>query len=141
LSAPRKYRQQQCLCKKMLLSEFPNMFSLPTKGNFGLPLDAAGWRVGGRRRLHQFRSVVRRLGVPINEKSPMANYIHFSTALRETKILRELIRSCLDSLSSRGVVKWLNIDRLWQMHDERRADFSAALMLLASLELNIRSGV
>jgi len=138
LSLPRGYRYGQSMYKAILVHAFPRLFSLPTKTCFGLPLNAARWRINASRRLHQVKARSRRFGVNIFGPSPMTNYIEFGTALRERLDLRTLTLECLSALEERHIVDWIDIDALWREHQTGRVDHSSALLLLASLEINLR---
>ena len=68
----------------------------------------------------------------------MTNYIDFDAGLREREDLRSLIKENLYDLNKRGIVDWLNIDRIWHRHQHKKANHADALIMLASLEINLK---
>lgn len=119
---------------------YPDLFSLPTKTNFGLPLEAPKWQRELRRyRLHA-RSVLNKFipGGPwgIN---PMINYIDFDRGLRERKDLKRVIYENIQDLKKRKIVEWIDIDNIWKRHQNKIANHADALIILASLEINLKA--
>lgn len=140
LALPRRYRRSQYLYKKILCSFSPGLFSLPTKANFGLPLETAMWRrstrwlrMGFQKKLHQAAPFV---SWPIY---PLLNYLDFDEELRRRADFRTLVHDNLVRLMDRGVVDWLNIDSIWKKHQRRRGNHSDLMLALAALEVNLES--
>jgi hypothetical protein len=141
LNAPRQYRAELKLYKRILQAAYPTLFALPTKTNNGLPLRAPRWRQVVQTNKLRVRHRVRRympwinLGVP-----PQTNYIDFDDSLRHRADLQQLVYENIRALNKRGVVDWLDLEALWQRHQKRQADYADALRLLASLEIYLRGG-
>lgn len=139
LSVPRRYRKNQYLYKLVLKQAYSDLFSLPAKTTFGLSLNAPHWRRQWRYQIIRLHSLKRRIfpGFPWGVH-PMTNYIDFDAGLREREDLRSLIKENLYDLNKRGIVDWLNIDRIWHRHQHKKANHADALIMLASLEINLK---
>lgn len=140
LSAPRRYRENRWLYKEILKTAYPRLFSLPIKINYGLPLDAPSYTVGARRAVLKAKTLGRRLfptmpwGV-----DPHVNYIDFNQGLRERKDIKALVYENLQDLKKRNIIGWLDLDSIWNRHQRKQANHADALILLASLEINIKA--
>jgi len=140
LNIPRKYRYNQYLYKEILKKAYPNLFSLPTKTNLGLPLDAPKWQRELRRFKLRARSALNRFfpgghwGI-----NPMVNYIDFDRGLRERKDLKTVVYENIQDLKNRKIVEWIDIDNIWKRHQNKIANHADALILLASLEINLKA--
>jgi hypothetical protein len=141
LCVPRQWRANQNLYKAILQTAYPDLFSLPTKANYGLPLNAPGWRKSIQINKLRFRALGRRffpwvdLGV-----SPTTNYIDFDRGLRQRGDLRQVVYESVQALQKRKIVDWLDIETIWQRHQGRQANHADALILLASLEIYLQVG-
>ncbi|MDQ4131789.1 MAG: asparagine synthase-related protein [Actinomycetota bacterium] len=148
LSVPLGLRRGEHLFKRLLMAEYPSLFSLPTKNTAGLPLNTRPARVTAQIRLLKIAAAVRsgsigrvvkdrRLPVPFR----MLNYLDFPAALRSRPDMRSLVFDLVRALDERGVIGWLSGARLWAEHERAGGDFdlACALTLLASLEVNLRA--
>jgi hypothetical protein len=70
--------------------------------------------------------------------NPNLNYIDFENGIRNRPDLKEIVSTNVQALKARGVVSWIDIDRLWKMHLNSDANYSDALTLLTSLELHLK---
>jgi len=141
LCVGRRLRKGQRLYKRILAEAFPALSSLPTKNSFGLPLGASSARVLGRRIWHRTRRVLRRFAPgACGGPDTMANYIDFGAALRGGSDLKRIVLASLRSLQRRRLVPWIDVDGIWERHQRGAANHADALMLLSSLELNLRIG-
>jgi len=132
LRVPPCYRRAQYLYKEMLQSTYPRLFSLPTKNNGGLPLQASRWR----RQVRRLASYARTLAGHVH---PGLNYIDFEEGLRRRSDLRTVVCESLQDLKKRGPVDWIDMEGLWRQHQRRQRNHADALTLLASLEINLKT--
>jgi len=138
LNVPCRYRENQYLYKGILKRAYPKLFSLPTKSNRGLPLDALKWRFLLRRLSVGARSLARRFFPGDPWVHPTINYIDFDWALRNREDVRTLVYNNIQNLKRRGVVDWIDIDGIWDRHKRKQANHADALTLLASLEIILK---
>lgn len=140
LSVPRRYRTNQVLYKEILKTAYPKLFSLPVKNNFGLPLTAPRWRRGFRRQGLRLRGAAKRFLPGIDwGTSPTINYIDFDRGLRERDDLKAVVYESIQDLKKRRIVDWIDIDAIWNRHQNCQANHADALTLLASLEINLKA--
>lgn len=132
------YRRHKILLKKMFLQEYPGLFSLPEKANFGLPLNAKKHKV-------LFKKIINRARRYINNiypffSQPDINYLDFSKSIREKSDLRNTIYSSIMDLKRRKVIDWIDIEDIWKKYINKKVDYSDALIILASLEIHLKVG-
>jgi len=140
LHVPHCCRQGQHLYKEILKTAYPKLFSLPTKNSFGLPLSAPRWRRSLRRQGLRLRAAARRSFPWVDWRtSPNTNYIDFDRGLRERADLKTVVYESIQDLKKRRIVDWINIDAIWNRHQNRQANHADALTLLASLEINLKA--
>jgi hypothetical protein len=72
---------------------------------------------------------------------PKTNYIDYNLCLRKRDDLKKIVYENIQDLKQRGVIDWLNVDKLWKLHQQNRGNFSDALTLLTMLELNLKAGI
>lgn len=140
LNIPRKYRYHQYLYKEILKKAYPDLFSLPTKTNLGLALEAPKWQRELRRFKIRARSALNKFipGGPWGV-NPMINYIDFDRGLRERKDLKTVVYENIQDLKNRKIVEWIDIDTIWKRHQSKKINHADALILLASLEINLKA--
>jgi hypothetical protein len=140
LSVPRCYRKNKWLYKEILKAAYPKLFSLPTKTSYGLPLKSPKISVLARRAVLKANSIGRQL-FPTKPWAvdPRLNYIDFDRGLRERGDLKTLVHENLHDLKRRGVVDWIDFDAIWQRHQQKQGNHSDALVILASLEINLKA--
>ena len=136
---PWEYRQNQYLYRRILTTAYPELFSLPTKANLGLSLNAPHWCKQLRRVSLRASSLAKRF-LPNGPRRVRRglNYIDFDEALRKREDLEALVYQNLQDLKHRGVVDWIDIDRIWDHHQRKLGNHADALTLLASLEINLK---
>lgn len=140
LGVPRRYRQGQYLYKEILKAAYPRLFALPVKNNLGLPLTAPRWRRSLRRQRLRLRAGAKRFAPWIDSGiSPGTNYIDFDRGLRERADLKAVVYESIQDLKKRRIVDWIDIDAIWDRHQKRRGNHADALILLASLEINLKA--
>jgi hypothetical protein len=134
-SAPARARREERLLLLLARAAYPSLFELPTKNSLGLsPSVSRSWL-----QVHRQVNRIRKLA---HQFVPTVNYPHmitndFDEGFRVSPDLRRIGRDALDALTTRGVVNWLDLDRLWQTHQRRIRNFGDALLVLVSLELCI----
>ncbi len=138
LSQKRHFLENKYLYKKILLGLFPELFSLPTKTHYGLPLDVSGNRIAFSRKLVSIRE---RAGKHWGRvKNPMTNYIDFRKRFEIDPEFRALLRENIHDLHKRKIIHWMDITSVWKDHATKKADRIDALLVLASLEIHIKAG-
>lgn len=137
LNLPLEYRNNQKFYKQMLCEAYPDLFSLPVKNNFGLPLSASKVNVAAVRVGNKLQSILRD-SYKNSSFNPNTNYINFEHAIRERHDVQNVVKENIDSLCNRISVDTNFINSLWQGHRSKRNNFATALTLLASLEIIFR---
>lgn len=136
LSAPQDVRKEQKLYLEMLNLKFPELFSLPSKTNYGTKW-GHGMRPMVRRWNHIVRSQVQRrapwLGI---RSSLMANYLDYDEMLRNREDYQATLRAAFEYLKENQVVPWLDLNALWEEHMRRRRDHGDAFCVLLGLAAN-----
>ncbi|MBM7839413.1 hypothetical protein JOC54_002693 [Alkalihalobacillus xiaoxiensis] len=129
MSVDSKYRYNQYLYKKILLYTFPKAFAIRTKNNHGLSIKAKPIQVLSKRITNKFFSNI----------SQHTNYIDFNEAINKRDDLREIIYENVMDLKNRNIVNWVDIEGIWKAHNRKEAKNADALVILASLEIHIKS--
>lgn len=132
LSIDNKYRRNEYLYKKILLESFPFEFSLKTKSNYGLPLSASNIEVFIKRTCSKMNRI-------LNGKNININYLDFNREIRENKTMRKTIQENLRDLERRKIVSWLDLNKIWQDHINKSANYADAIMVLCSLEIQMKA--
>lgn len=138
LSIPAKYRHKKYLYNKMLLKSFPGLFTLPTKENLGLSLASSSFSVFGRRVLSRIKKEINKIKPVFTD--PGINYLDFNQALRERSDLKKIVYDNLIDLKQRNIIDWIDFDKIWNTHMNKKANHADALMVLASLEIHLKAG-
>ena len=140
LSVPRRYRKKQFLYRQILNRAFPHLSSLPTKANYGLPLNIANWKLNLRRGFWAIKNAVgNRFAFCAPTPHLAVNYIDFDEAIRQRKDLEELVAENIGDLKRRGILDWIDVEDLWVRHQERSINCADALTLLVSLEIILKA--
>lgn len=134
-SIPNKYRENQLLYKKMFLKAYPELFSIRTKTTHGLKLDSSAFRI-----------FLKRVQNKLLHSSGIAsardiNYLDFNNKIRTKDDLREIIRMNITDLKARGIIEWIDIEKILNNHLSNKGDFADALIVLSSLEIHLKSGL
>lgn len=138
LSVDDKYRKNRYIYKKILLKAFPNLFKLPTKNNFGLPLDTSPNSILIKRAIRKIRKTINKF-TPIYF-DPDINYLAFDEAIRNKIDLKNIVYENIMDLKQRKIVDWIDIDNIWKRHINKKANHADALIVLASLEIHLKAG-
>jgi hypothetical protein len=136
-SIPAKYRLGERLLIKIGQQAFPDLFELPTKMTYGAPLGSRPELALAKRAVNKARKAVRRY-IPAIGYGPIL-YDDFEERYRDSPGLIEIARRNLADLAARGIVDWLDLDKIWLDHQSRRGNFADALNALVSLELVLKS--
>lgn len=134
LSVPERYRFKQNLYNKILIYSFPIIFSYKTKFNSGLPLQTNRLRLFSHKGLNFLK---RKTGLFVNQG---INYIDFDAGIRKRNDLNKLIYENIMDLKQRQIVEWIDIDKIWENHTNKKANHADALIVLASLEIHLKAG-
>lgn len=140
LLVSRALREKQYLYREILKTAYPKLFSLPTKTNYGLPLDAPRWRKAIRIGQLRVNTIARRFIPWLDWGAPKGtNYIDFNEGIRQRADLKQVVLENIQDLKTRGIVNWIDFDGIWRRHQNRQANHADALTLLASLEINLKA--
>ena len=133
LSVDNRYRHKQSLYYDILQRAFPTAFSHKTKSNRGLPLGAPAALVLAYKGLDRVRSALGLLSRSIN-------YIDFNRQIRRKPDLRDVVSSNVLDLHERGIADWIDVPGILGKHMRGEARHADALVVLASLEIHLKSG-
>jgi len=139
LNIPDRAKQGTYIYQEVVNKAFPELFSIPTRNSYCLPLDSPAWKlkfnwlyIKGIGRLR------RKFPYFIRSNSPDVQYLDFNEGIRRRSDLKELVYSNIQDLKKRGVVDWIDIDNIWTLHQKRRANYGDALTSLTALEINLK---
>jgi len=135
LSIPNSDRINQNLYKKILLRSFPKEFSYKTKINFGLALGASKNAIFMKRAQGK---VLRTLKLSGNKT---INYLDFNENIRNKEYLRNIIQNNVMDLKGRNIIDWIDLECILKNHLSNKGNHADALMVLASLEIHLKSGL
>ncbi len=137
LSVDNRFRYNQYLHKKILGYTFPKIFNYPTKTNYGAKLNANLLE----KNMYRIKNYARRQLSHLftNLHNPMTNYIDFNKGIRTRKDLNRIIYSNIADLASRNIVHNIDVMDLWNAHISKKENYGDALLLLTSLEINLKA--
>ena len=139
LSVGDGYRSGQYLYKQILLNSFPYLFSFPAKCSFGQRLDANKALILSSRIMHKIKKIANN-HYP-NILNPHTNYINFDDAMRNRQDVKSIIYENIMDLSNRDIIDWVDVTGIWNNHQSKRGNYSDALIVLASLEIHLKTGM
>lgn len=131
LNLPREHRRNRSLFKDIVTEMYPDLFSLPTDANRGLPLNAGRVREFlHRSRLFATRNVMRTIGVEY--LPPSANYLDFENAFRTTGQLHTSAENIVEDFAERESINWIEPREIWRDHQlgQDRTDQIRAICLV-----------
>jgi hypothetical protein len=134
-SIPNKYRENQILYKEMFIKAYPELFSIRTKNSNGLSLNASKNAIFIKKVQDK---VLRALKL---SSAKGTNYLDFNEKIRTKKDLRDIISMNVMDLKSRNIIDWIDIELILKNHLSNKGDFADALIVLASLEIHLKSGL
>jgi asparagine synthetase B (glutamine-hydrolysing) len=138
LSIENRYRKDTYLYKKIILRLYPQLFKHEVSNNYGLALNAPLMHVYTRKILSGIKYRINR-HYPLFENRDI-NYLDFNSAIRQRPKLRKLIRDNINDLRIRNIIDWIDIEKIWNRHIQKQADHADALIVLASLEIQLKAG-
>lgn len=136
---PRELRMDKHLYKKMVLKKYPELFRLPTKNMYGLPLQT--------NRLVFFIKVVlgfvqrkintflNHLGKPNFFFNKNENYINYDDLLRTNAEYQQYVKSMIDKAKKREFFNPQYIDTLWVHHMKGKKNYSKLFGLIVTFEM------
>ena len=136
-SVPNELRLGEQLLVQLATSAFPKLFSLPTKNTQGWKLGSSSKLISATKWVNKARKLTHRVFPTVGY--PLTMYNDFDEGIRNSPDLRRVVRSNLEDLKRRQIVDWIDFDALWKRHDWRTANHGLALIILASLELNLKA--
>ena len=123
------------LYKKIFLKAYPELFNIRTKANFGLPIGASKNAIFMKRVQDK---VLRTLKLSSGKG---INYLDFNEKIRTKEDLRTIIQNNVMDLKSRNIIDWIDIEKILKNHLSNKANHADALIVLASLEIHLKSGL
>lgn len=135
LSIPNSFRRDESLYRKILLNSFPKEFSYKTKTNFGLPLGAS------KNAIFAKRVVDKLLRMTKLSSGKGINYLDFNEKIRTKKDLKDVISTNVMDLKQRNIIDWIDIEEILNNHLSKKGNYADALIVLASLEVHLKSGI
>ena len=141
MSMPNNLRRGEYLFKKILYQHASEIFSLPTKSNFGLGLFPAKNQLIQKKTMNtifHYANKLFRLPSPNSKKD--VNYINFRDALRNRKDLKNIVYESIQDLVDRKLLDDIPINSFWENHQKCKNDFTNELIILSSIELHLKAG-
>lgn len=135
LNLPRQMRYERELFKKACLEEYPELFSVPSDANFGLPINETGIKRSAHRIKTKARSRLSQL-LTTSYIHPGTNYIDFNLTMRQDTELRETMKDLIFRFDERNRMNWIDPLEIWSEH-QSGADRTNAIRLMASAELHL----
>ena len=136
LNTSQNMRENRTLFKEICKSTFPQLFSIPTDANNGLPLSAGRYRQQSRR----IRTALTRRVSGFFDIGyyPNMNYINFESELRTNGCLYSAAKSLIDDFSERDIVGWFDASDVWTKHQSGE-NLANEIRVICSLELYLSS--
>lgn len=136
LSIPRDFRKDEHLFTKILYYQNPAYFDLPVKMNYGQSINVSSMKI-------KFNKTKYLIKKQINKVKPLfldqtINYINFTNGIRNRADIKKIIFTCIEDLKKRKIFSEADIDQIWNMHISKHKNFTYELILLSSLEINLK---
>src|SRR5699024_2270517 len=118
---------------------FPELFSLPTSANGGLPLRAPAQHVvryrQRLRRRRRWRLRLQRLlpSVAVPLGNPAWQYIDLRRAMNDRSDVSALLERSVADVQARGLLPWLDVTRILREYRQGELGHSRALLVLINL--------
>ena len=133
MSVPDRFRLNEPLLASIAKRAHSQLFGLPTKKAFGLPLGSRKELVFAARALNRVQRQFRRLIPGLRHQS--LQYNDLDEGFRRSPDLRRICRENLADLKRRGLVPWLDLDAILRRHEQRLGNHGDALGALVALEI------
>lgn len=137
LHVPRELHRNQTLYLHMARSKYPTLFSMPTKGSFGVSPKKRVRYIARRYRHSALKKIQDRAPWSRVQSSLMHNYIDFDEAFRRRKDYRNVLETAIDYLQQNDVVPWVDVKDIAEAHFRRRANHGKELLVLLGLAVNL----
>jgi len=139
LTLPPEFRIQKYLYKSMLLKRYPELFTLPTKNNYGHGIDADDVTIFLSKIILQLK---RRTNIVCNKimkrnifQDKNINYIDYDDFLRTNKEYREFISRYINKVKNREYFNKEFIENIWRLELNGKKNYATFLGLLVTFEL------
>ncbi len=149
---PRHYRLRENLYRKILIKKYPALFTLPSANFLGGKIDISNLEFFSRRALNKIYKTIhaypyRRLDsfrflAPIWKTLRIfsrLNYIDYDRAIMFDDNFKSIIRESIADLRVRGIVDWLDLDKIYRDHIEGISNNGLELILLSTLEISLKA--
>jgi hypothetical protein len=138
-TVPPDYRVDKTLYKHMVSVRYPELFSIPTKNTFGLPLASSRTRILLRRIMLGSLTRINRISTKIMKRNlfldPLENYVDYDDLIRIDKTYRSFVKKHLDQVKCYPYFDAIGIDRIWENHLSGRGNYAYLFGLLVSFDL------
>jgi hypothetical protein len=133
LNLSHEYRNNRSLFKDIVVEMYPELFSLPTDANRGLPLRTGKIReLIHRTRLFTKRNVMQSLEAEYIP--PSTNYCDFGNLFREPGELRTAAKTLIKDFAERDVANWIEPRTIWNTHQSGE-DRTSQIRAICTVEL------
>lgn len=134
-----KFRINYWLYKEILKTEYPKLFSLSVKNGFGYPLNMPSFLTYARRAILKIQRITYAKFPKLYwGVDPNVNYIDFDEVFRERNDLKELVSKNIHDLIKRDIITWIDIEKIWNLHQARKENYADALLILTALEFHMK---
>lgn len=138
---PLNLRTDKHLYKKMLQKKYPELFQLPTKNMYGLPLQTNHFVFFMKVALgfvqRKTNNLLNHLGKPNFFFNKNENYINYDDLLRTNTEYQHYMKSMIDKLKMREFFDPHYIDTLWSLHLKGKKNYSKLFGLLVTFEMTL----
>jgi hypothetical protein len=138
LGLNNKHRLNESFYKKFLYSQFPDVFKMPTKASSGLSLGSSNLRVAFRKTRDKSLYYLNKIHPSFTY--PHTNYMDFNEGIRRRKDLNQVVYDNIIDLKNREIVDWIDVEKIFNNHMNRKGNHADALIVLSSLEIHLKAG-
>ena len=139
LKIPPELRSDENLYIQMLLKQYPELFELPTKTNFGLRLDAGNTSLFLRRIILFSKMSANKISSMLIKRNIFRdkgkNYIDYDELIRRDKEYRNYMRRMIEKVEEREYFSKDYIEDIWRLHMQGKKSYSMLFGLLVTFEL------
>ena len=139
LRIPPRLRENKLLYKEMLVKNYSDLFHLPTKNTYGLPLQTNHMLLFIKRIFsfiqRKTNNLLNYIGRPNLFFNKNENYINYDDLLRTNKEYQLYIKTMLDKVKMREFFNSSYVDILWNQHLKGKKNYSRLFGLLVTFEL------
>jgi asparagine synthase (glutamine-hydrolysing) len=139
LTIPPDLRYKQKLYRSMLIKRYPHLFTLPTKNNLGLGLNASYSSLFLMRSTSYLKMQTNALMHIFSDQNIFQNkndnYMNYDELLRNNEEYNMIIKKFLSKLQKRDFFNCNFIEDIWRLHMKGDKNYSMLFGLLATFEL------